>query len=110
MGKPYDTDVCDAVWAIIEPHLPAAKPGSWPRSTDCRSVINAGFTVPATVLPFFHTAISATHHGMPVRRMALRMTTCLHMAGASASLLGLSAATRPARIGGLRRAAESAAT
>ena len=27
MFKRYDTGVCDAVWAIIEPHLPAAKPG-----------------------------------------------------------------------------------
>ena len=27
MFKRYDTGVWSAVWAIIEPHLPAAKPG-----------------------------------------------------------------------------------
>jgi putative transposase len=43
MFKRYNTDVCDTVWAIIEPHLPAAKPGGRPRSTDPRAVINAIF-------------------------------------------------------------------
>ena len=26
MRKLYDTDVSDAAWAIVEPHLPPAKP------------------------------------------------------------------------------------
>lgn len=43
MSKRYDTDVSDAVWAIIEADLPPAKPGGRPRSTDLREVINAIF-------------------------------------------------------------------
>lgn len=43
MIKRYDTDVSDAGWAIIEPHLPPAKPGGRPRSTDLRAVVSAIF-------------------------------------------------------------------
>jgi putative transposase len=43
MVERYDTDVSDAVWAIIEEDLPPAKPGGRPRSTDLREVINAIF-------------------------------------------------------------------
>jgi len=41
MGKLYDTDPGDAAWALVEPHLPAAKPGGRPRSTSLRAVVNA---------------------------------------------------------------------
>ena len=37
----YPTDLTDAQWAIIEPLLPAAKPGGRPRSADLREVVNA---------------------------------------------------------------------
>ena len=43
MVKRYDTDVSGAGWAIIEPHLPPAKPGGRPRSTDLRAVVSAIF-------------------------------------------------------------------
>lgn len=43
MGKPYDTDLSDAAWALVEPHLPAAKPGGRPRTTDLRAVVDAVF-------------------------------------------------------------------
>jgi putative transposase len=43
MSKLYDTDASNAVWAIVEPHLPSAKPGGRPRSTDLRAVVNAIF-------------------------------------------------------------------
>jgi len=43
MGERYDTDVSDVGWAVIEPHLPPAKPGGRPRSTDLRAVVNAIF-------------------------------------------------------------------
>ena len=43
MSKLYDTDVSDAAWAIVEPHLPLAKPGGRPRSTDLRAVVSAIF-------------------------------------------------------------------
>jgi transposase len=43
VGKLYDTDLSDAAWALIEPHLPAAKPGGRPRRTCLRAVVNAIF-------------------------------------------------------------------
>ena len=39
--KAYGTDLSDAQWAIMEPLLPAAKPGGRPRVVDLREVINA---------------------------------------------------------------------
>lgn len=37
---PYATDLTDEQWVLLEPLLPAAKPGGRPRSTDLREVIN----------------------------------------------------------------------
>ena len=37
----YPSDLTDEQWALIEPLLPAAKPGGRPRSTDLREVVNA---------------------------------------------------------------------
>jgi len=39
--KSYQTDLTDAQWKRIEPHLPKPKPGGRPRSSDLRSVFNA---------------------------------------------------------------------
>jgi putative transposase len=39
----YPTDVNEAAWALIRSHLPPAKPGGRPRSTDLRGVVNAIF-------------------------------------------------------------------
>jgi putative transposase len=41
--EPYPTDVTDAQWKLIEPLIPAAKPGGRPRTLDMREVINAIF-------------------------------------------------------------------
>jgi putative transposase len=41
--KAYRTDVTDEQWALIEPVLPAAKPGGRPRTVDLREVVNALF-------------------------------------------------------------------
>ncbi len=38
--KPYPTDVTDDQWSVLEPLLPAAKPGGRPRKTDLRGVVN----------------------------------------------------------------------
>ena len=43
MGKLYDTELSDAAWALVAPHLPAAKPGGRPRTTCLRAVVNAIF-------------------------------------------------------------------
>ena len=39
--NPYPSDLTDARWAILEPHLPAAHTCGRPRNTDLREVINA---------------------------------------------------------------------
>jgi putative transposase len=44
MERPrYPTDLTDAQWALIEPEIPAPRPGGLPRSTDVREVLNALF-------------------------------------------------------------------
>jgi transposase len=37
----YPSDLTDAQWALIEPHIPAAPPGGRPRKTDMRDVVDA---------------------------------------------------------------------
>jgi len=39
----YDTDLTDDQWQILEPLIPAAKPGGRPRNLDMREVLNAIF-------------------------------------------------------------------
>ena len=39
--KPYPTDLTDEQWTLLEPLLPAAKPGGRPRSVDLREITNA---------------------------------------------------------------------
>jgi putative transposase len=41
--KPYPSDLTDAQWQLLQPLLPAAKPGGRPRQTDVREVLNALF-------------------------------------------------------------------
>jgi putative transposase len=43
--EPYPSDLSDEEWAILEPLIPAAKPGGKPRTTDMREVVNAIFYV-----------------------------------------------------------------
>jgi putative transposase len=38
--EPYSTDLTDEQWAVLEPLLPAAKPGGRPREVDLREVMN----------------------------------------------------------------------
>jgi putative transposase len=43
--KPYPSDLNDAEWELVEPHIPPAEPGGRPRTTDMREVLNAIFHV-----------------------------------------------------------------
>jgi putative transposase len=43
MRKPYPTDLCDAEWNYIEPHMPAPKGHGRPRIHDLREILNAIF-------------------------------------------------------------------
>ena len=45
MAKDYPTDLAEAEWAVLEPLLPAAKPGGRPRTTSLRQVVEAIFYV-----------------------------------------------------------------
>ena len=40
-GLRYPSDLTDREWGLIEPLLPAARPGGWPRTTDMRAVVEA---------------------------------------------------------------------
>src|SRR6266478_2518427 len=40
-GQRYASDLTDAEWALIEPHMPAAKPLGRPRDTELRAVLDA---------------------------------------------------------------------
>ena len=40
-GQRYASDLTDAEWAVIEPHMPAPKPLGRPRGTDLRTVVDA---------------------------------------------------------------------
>ena len=43
--KGYPSDLTDAQWQLIQPLLPAAKPGGRPRKHDLRAIVNALFYV-----------------------------------------------------------------
>jgi putative transposase len=45
MRKPYPTDLSDAEWTYIEPHLPAPKGHGRPRTHNLREILNAVFYV-----------------------------------------------------------------
>ena len=40
-GQRYASDLTDAEWAVVEPHMPAAKPLGRPRGTELRAVVDA---------------------------------------------------------------------
>ena len=50
--KAYPTDLTDAQWAILEPLLPAPKPGGRPRSVDLREIVNGLLYVLGTGCPW----------------------------------------------------------
>ena len=37
----YPSNLTDAQWALVAPHIPAAKPGGRPRTTDVRAIFDA---------------------------------------------------------------------
>ena len=41
----YPSDISDAQWRLIEPYLPAARPGGRPRKTELREVVDAIFYI-----------------------------------------------------------------
>ena len=43
MEKVYPSDLTDKQWNLIKPHIPDAKEGGRPRTTDMRQVVNAIF-------------------------------------------------------------------
>ena len=43
--KPYDSDITDGGWLLLEPLVPTQKSGGRPRTVDIREVVNAIFYV-----------------------------------------------------------------
>jgi len=43
--RPYDTDLSDEEWRILEPLVPEAKPGGRPRTHEARELLDAVFYV-----------------------------------------------------------------
>jgi hypothetical protein len=43
MRKPYPTDLSDAEWNYVEPHMPAPKGHGRPRTHSLREILNAVF-------------------------------------------------------------------
>jgi putative transposase len=43
--KAYKTDITEAQWQILQPLIPAAKPGGHPRTANMREVVNGIFYV-----------------------------------------------------------------
>ena len=41
----YPSDVTDAQWVLIKPHIPPIRPGGRPRKTDLRDVVDAIFYI-----------------------------------------------------------------
>ena len=40
-NRRYPSDLSDAQWALVSPHIPTPKPGGRPRTTDMRAVFDA---------------------------------------------------------------------
>src|SRR5215469_6287165 len=43
LNRPYNTDLTDTAWKVVQPLLPVARHGGRPRTTDIRAVVNAIF-------------------------------------------------------------------
>src|SRR5215208_3289933 len=54
MRKPYPTDLSDAEWACLEPHLPVPKATGRPRIPNQREILNAVFYVLRSGCPWRH--------------------------------------------------------
>src|ERR1700674_4332860 len=50
-GRRYASDVTDAEWALIEPHMPAAKPLGRPREIELRAVLDGILYIARTGCP-----------------------------------------------------------
>ncbi len=48
----YPSDITDAQWALIEPHIPPVHPGGRPRKTDVRDVLDAILSILRTGCPW----------------------------------------------------------
>src|SRR5271166_1239720 len=64
----YPSDITDAQWALIEPHIPPVHPGGRPRKTDVRDVLDAILYHPPHRLP---VALSA--RGLPTQEHRLAL-------------------------------------
>jgi putative transposase len=45
MRKAYQSDISDAEWFFLEPHLPVPKTTGWPKMHSTREILNAVFHI-----------------------------------------------------------------
>src|SRR5436189_1995503 len=71
-GQRYASDVTDAEWVLIEPHMPAAKPLGRPREIELRAVLDAILYIARTGCQVADAAerLSSVHDGA---RLFLRL-------------------------------------
>ena len=71
-GQRYASDLTDAEWAVIEPHMPAVKRLGRPRETELRAVARRDLVYRADRLSVADAAegLSSVHHGA---RLFLRL-------------------------------------
>ena len=62
----YPSDLTDAQWALIEPHLPPEPGGGRPRKTDLRDVVDAIFYITPHRLP-----VALSPQGLPAQEHRL---------------------------------------
>ena len=92
-GQRYASDLMDAEWALIEPHMPAVKPLNRPRETELRSVLDAILyiartdcqwrTLPKDFPPF--TTVQGYFLRLARRRLVCEDQFCVATAGAHIS-------------------------
>ena len=69
-GRRYASDLADAEWRLIEPHMPAVKRLGRPRETDLRAIVDAILYIARLPVAPAAQGLSAVHHGA---RLFLRL-------------------------------------
>jgi len=77
-GLRYSSDLIDAEWVLLEPMIPPAKRGGWPRDVNVREVLNAIFYVLSTGCQWHRgshlSTLNHASHAPPPERHAPQMT------------------------------------
>ena len=78
----FPSDLSDAEWAVLEPLIPAARPGGRPRKTDMRSAMNAILYLLRTGCPWRYLP----RDGFPARSTVYNIFRKFQVAGTWATI------------------------